>query len=60
MKKNLIRNGIFEDRVSIVDDYRLMEIQDIRYDTIIFAIGNIVGHGEKIIQYIEGIGEEYV
>lgn len=60
MKKNLIRNGISEDRISIIDDYRLMEIQDIRDDTIIFAIGNIVGHGEKIIQYIEGIGEEYV
>lgn len=60
MRRYMLRLGIPEDDILIVDDYRLHEINGVEENSIIFAIGNLVGHGEKIIEYIEGIGEEYV
>lgn len=60
MKRDIIRIGIPEDDVFITNDYRLTKINSLKEDFVIFAIGNMVGHGEKIIEYIEGISEEHV
>ena len=60
MKRDIIRIGIPEDNVFITNDYRLTKINSLKEDFVIFAIGNMVGHGEKIIEYIEGISEEHV
>lgn len=60
MKKNIIKLNIPEDTIQIIRDYKLTEINSLNKNSVIFAIGNIVGHGEKIIDYIEGISEDYV
>lgn len=60
MKKDIIKIGISQEKVWIVKDYKLTEIDKLDRDSVIFAIGNMVGHGEKIIKYIGEIGEEDV
>lgn len=60
MKRKLISNGMdrsFIKKIDILDDSILKQIQN---ETVIFAIGNIVGHGEQIINYIENTGDTIV
>ncbi len=45
MKRDIIRIGIPEDNVFITNDYRLTKINSLKEDFVIFAIGNMVGHG---------------
>lgn len=60
MKKKIVKAGFEEDEIIILNDYKLEEINSISSDTVIFAIGNIVGRGEKILENIKKIGEDYV
>lgn len=60
MKKNIMKSGFLENEVLLLDDYKLGGIDLMEKDTVIFAIGNIVGNGERILEYIKEIGEQYV
>lgn len=60
MKKDIIKNGFSENEVLLLKDYKLEEVNFVQRDTVIFAIGNIVGYGDKILDHIKEIGEENV
>ena len=60
MKNKLIKSGFKSDSIKIVDFLRAEDLNELQKDVIIYAIGNIVGHGEEMIKYIEGIGDTVV
>lgn len=60
MKRSLVKRAIKEDKISIGIKDMGQEINSLGKDSIIFAIGNLVGNGQRIINHIKEIGEEYV
>lgn len=60
MKKKLVRLGIKESIIQIIEDINEIHFEDMINDTVIFGIGNIVGNGEKIIEYVDKVGEVVV
>ena len=57
MKKRLTKDGLPEEAVVTMNDGELAKIDSLEKDTVIFAIGNMVGFGEEIIKYVETVGD---
>lgn len=60
MKKKLMEQGVEEEKIIMVDNVEDINMKELNKDTVIFGIGNIVGNGEKIISYVERIGDTVV
>lgn len=60
MQRNISKGQLGEEDIRIIRDPSLREIDSLDVDSVIFAIGNMVGHGERIIETIERIGEKDV
>lgn len=56
-KKYLLKTKINRNKIDIVNDIEYFD--SIEKDSLIIAIGNICGNGEKILSYFEEKGEEY-
>lgn len=59
MRRHLIKNGMKAEGIFLMNKLDLKRIENFNKDILIFAIGNVVGHGEKIVEYINEIGELY-
>lgn len=60
MKTNLIKRGIKEDKINIEIKDIVQDMNSLENHSIVFGIGNLVGNGQRIINQIKEIGEEYV
>ncbi|MDD2446325.1 MAG: poly-gamma-glutamate synthase PgsB [Tissierellia bacterium] len=60
MKRKLVRYGIDSNLIKAIGNLDFKILNDIQNDSIIYAIGNIVGHGQDLINYIEDIGDAIV
>ncbi|WP_027623942.1 poly-gamma-glutamate synthase PgsB [Clostridium lundense] len=60
MKDKLIREGIEDKKIIMIKNVQDINMKEINRDTVIFGIGNIVGNGEKIISYVERVGDSNV
>lgn len=52
---NLVKKNIESDKINILQDKDIFE--KIEMDSIIIAVGNICGHGKKLVDYFEEKGE---
>lgn len=60
MMKNLLKAGFSSDKLQILKGPILNQLDLIKEDSVLFAIGNMGGKGEQIIKDIERAGEVYV
>ncbi|MCG4581093.1 poly-gamma-glutamate synthase PgsB [Clostridium cochlearium] len=57
MKNKLIKQGVEKEKIVLINKNNEFNLKNITKDTAIFGIGNIVGSGEKIIDYMEKVGD---
>ena len=54
-KRYLLKNKVDENKIEILQNEKYFdEIED---GILIFAVGNICGHGKKLVDYLENKGE---
>lgn len=60
MRDKLMKEGMEDKKIIMIKNIEDINMKEINKDTVIFGIGNIVGNGEKIISYVEGVGDSNV
>lgn len=60
MRDKLMKQGMEDKKIIMIKNMEDINMKEINKDTVIFGIGNIVGNGEKIISYVEGVGDSNV
>ncbi|MDD2481594.1 MAG: poly-gamma-glutamate synthase PgsB [Lutispora sp.] len=58
MKKKLIRKDVRTGKIMLLEE--INTIENLQSDTLIFGVGNIVGHGKEIVKFFERAGEKHV
>lgn len=60
MRKYICRKGFDKEKIRVISKIDNMNVDYLEKNSVIFAIGNIVGNGERILKYIEEIGDAVV
>lgn len=60
MRRRLVKSGFDSNSIEIINSLRQERLNELQNDVVIYAIGNIVGHGEKLLEYVESIGDAIV